>query len=656
MVMMLSNGPAAMSGTTNGRQQKTSVTSQQPQSKQQPAKKDPKRVDFAEMTFQQMVRAVVLSSWFDVVASMVIVLNAVCISTEQSLEIHGEEDDARLVAISEHLFLVLYLVELAMRFYGLGKPCLSDRWVQLDILLLILGVTDSWIIDPLTDSSGFGPLLILRMARLLRLAKTARLLVRIHEFWMLVRGLLNSVSVILWTCVILFTVLYFFGSLGLELIAKHELNIGPHPDEDFKNHVNKYFHSLPAAMLTLVQFLCTDDLASIYRPLVDKDWFLVFYFLALIMIVSVLLVNLITAVILSSTLEQNNSEQDAIKATLKEEWTRRLGDLRSLFERLDQDKSGLIDRDEIMNLKEEDKEMLCEALEVEEAKQIFDKLDPKKKGIVSLQEFSDKILDMVVGKGPVDLKRMERQIETMSWRLRDLFSKQLDHAPGRMDRLDSMRRQKSGYPDSGDGITVQARSDGNWSKADGLHNMDHRDVSLPSAGRLEMDDSSLLAARFQDIWKASMSEMRLLIRSSLQEVLCDAGDVGSSSNASSTIQLHALAQRREGCQKFEAKAAVNKGSPLNGAAENKARAQPDEGFSDSNGAGIGKAKRTPKGNRSGKSNEPSSFKDMLYAASIAEQADGTPTAVQAKTARSRDDSSNGRVSGGSNSRRASQSL
>eukprot|EP00971_Amphidinium_carterae_P099162 1961026-Amphidinium_carterae.1 len=60
---------------------------------------------------------------------------------------------------------------------------------------------------------------------------------------------------------------------------------------------------------------------------------------------------------------------------------------------------------------------------------------------------------MQVGKGPVDLKRMERQIETMSWRLRDLFSKQLDHAPGRMDRLDSMRRQKSGYPDSGTTLT-----------------------------------------------------------------------------------------------------------------------------------------------------------------------------------------------------------
>jgi len=374
---------------------------------------------------REAMREILSSTWFDVAIGVVIMLNAVSISVEQSLYIEGK--DTNVLRIFESMFLVIYVFELGLRLFGHGIACFRDGWVRLDALLVTLGILNSWFIEPFLseeESEAMGPVMLLRTARLLRLAKTARLFARIQEFWMLVRGLLTSATIMTYTFVILFLVLYIFSSLGIEVITKHQLNMGPEPDPEFQEHVEKYFRTLPSAMLTLLQFACLDEVATVYRPLVSKDPWLAFYFAAVILVVGIIIMNLVSAVVITSTLDQNTSEQDAMKALQEEKWRNLIADLKDMFVRLDADKSGNLTRDEIVQMPAADHATLCDALGVETAAEVFKSLDVDHKGVISINEFFDHILDRILAKGSVDLKRMERQIETMHWRLKETFSAQ----------------------------------------------------------------------------------------------------------------------------------------------------------------------------------------------------------------------------------------
>lgn len=57
---------------------------------------------------------------------------------------------------------------------------------------------------------------------------------------------------------------------------------------------------------------------------------------------------------------------------------------------------------------------------------IFNALDTDKSGEISINEFFDTVLDCCLVKGSADLKRMEKQIEHMHWRLKETFSTQHD--------------------------------------------------------------------------------------------------------------------------------------------------------------------------------------------------------------------------------------
>lgn len=358
---------------------------------------------------------------FDMFIGGVILLNAVTIGIEQTLSINNQSTLG--VRIVESIFLVIYIVELGLRFFALGCVCLRDKWVKLDVMLVSLGVLNSWIFEPAMSEAPheMSMIMLLRTCRLMRLAKTARLLARIRDFWMLIRGLMTSISMMAYIFAVLGVVLYCFTSLGIELITKHSLNEN---DPEFRLHVDTYFASIPKTMLTLVQFVTMDDLATIYRPLCEKDPWLTLYFIALILVVSVLTMNLVLAITLSTTLDSNQRELDAKQSSQESDWGSFIANLKDMFNRLDEDKSGQLSLEEFLEVDIKDQQLLCQALELNTPQEIFKQLDNEKTGEVCINKFFDCILDKVLTHGDVSLKRTERQVETMHWRLKETFAAQ----------------------------------------------------------------------------------------------------------------------------------------------------------------------------------------------------------------------------------------
>lgn len=360
---------------------------------------------------------------FDAIIGVVIVLNAVTIGLEQSMSLRGQ--DATIPWAFEHVFLVIYVVELGLRFFAFKGAALNERWVRFDLFLVTLGIVTTWILEPFVEDppAALNPLLVLRTTRLLRVGKTMKFFVRVTECWRLVRGFINSSAIIVYTFVVWFLTLYVFSCLGVEIITKHTLN---GTDPEFTAVVNRFFRTLPQTMVTLVRFACLDNTGDVYQTLVDKDPWLFIYFGALILIVSVVLFHTLGAVIFSCMLEQNSDEHEAAKAAKERDWEMLVMDLRDMFIRLDADQSGCLSRKEVANISSEDKVRLTEALGVTTPMQVFDALDVDGSGEVSISEFFDGVWECVLARGTLHLKRMEKQVETSHWRLKEMFSAQHD--------------------------------------------------------------------------------------------------------------------------------------------------------------------------------------------------------------------------------------
>merc|ERR1712072_569567 len=90
--------------------------------------------------------------------------------------------------------------------------------------------------------------------------------------------------------------IYIFGVLGLELIGTGE------------------FGELGRAMLTLTQFIFLDGGGPIYVDIIQNKPWSGIYFFTFILLGSVSLMNLITAIMVESSLRQAKEDQEAQKA------------------------------------------------------------------------------------------------------------------------------------------------------------------------------------------------------------------------------------------------------------------------------------------------------------------------------------------------------
>merc|ERR1712157_574467 len=85
-------------------------------------------------------------------SSVVVFLNAVTIGIEIDLQLKGQSTTP--LEILEHMFLAVYIVELALYIHAFGMQCFKgpgSAWFRFDALLVLTGLTTSWLI-PIVNS------------------------------------------------------------------------------------------------------------------------------------------------------------------------------------------------------------------------------------------------------------------------------------------------------------------------------------------------------------------------------------------------------------------------------------------------------------------------------------------------------------------------
>ncbi|CAJ1419233.1 unnamed protein product [Effrenium voratum] len=173
-------------------------------------------------------------------------------------------------------------------------------------------------------------------------------------------------------------------------------------------------------MITLVQFVTLDSMANMYKPLVKADWRLAFYFIGMVLAISIVLMNLITAVIVNSALEQasNNKEIQRVQENKRRKKT--IEELRNMFSRLDHDGSGTITLAEIMEATEEDQIMLKKFLTLDSPLEIFCMLDIDNSGQLNIEEFCEGVMEHVTSDRSVEFKRIDKNFKQLRKEVREL--------------------------------------------------------------------------------------------------------------------------------------------------------------------------------------------------------------------------------------------
>jgi len=84
-----------------------------------------------------------------------------------------------------------------------------------------------------------------------------------------------------------------------------------------------------------------------------------------------------------------------------------------MFVKLDDDNSGQVSEDEFKSMGEEDKNLLYSVLGVSDPLEIFHQLDVDESGLLEIDEFCDGIWQVAISKAPIELKRIEKQVNNL---------------------------------------------------------------------------------------------------------------------------------------------------------------------------------------------------------------------------------------------------
>jgi voltage-gated sodium channel len=293
---------------------------------------------------------------FSWATSLVIFVNSVIIGVEIEMDIQNQ--DSSSIQDTENIFLLIYIVELSLRFLGIGRRSLRNPWTVFDLVLVIVGVATTWILLPilrLVRQGGGGTpavaellqqVLIFRTVRLLRLVRALRLIGVFKPLWKLVQGMLNSMSTMFSALVLILLTIYIFACIGGELITKPMMDDG---DSEVSQVVRNNFGNLLVIMMTLGQFVTMDSIAQIYTPLVHHNPYLVLYFGIMVMLVSVTLMNLVTAIIVEDSIARANADAEMEQHYARQKMKQLTPAIRQVFHQLDTSSDGAIQIKEIIS-------------------------------------------------------------------------------------------------------------------------------------------------------------------------------------------------------------------------------------------------------------------------------------------------------------------
>mmetsp|Transcript_47859 Transcript_47859/g.111824 ORF Transcript_47859/g.111824 Transcript_47859/m.111824 type:complete len:629 (-) Transcript_47859:51-1937(-) len=386
---------------------------------------------------------IVISQAFETIMGVIIVLNLFLIMYEADMdakcypvysgdrfsECPSRSDLVPLLTAGNVVLLIIYSLESLTRAFAEREYFLYNAWNVTDLLTVVLG----WLSMALV---GMVDLNLLRLSRLIRVLRAARVFISIPEFYLLVSGLYSSMKAIIFGSFMLLSAIVFWAVISVELL--HPITSGI----EFYNcpSCNDGFKSVAMAGLTLFQqIVAGDSWGQISVPLVTAEPWTAAILFAMLVSISLGLMNLILAVIVERATEAREHDHDRKLRLKDQERSKNMVDFAKLCDDMDSDESGTLSLEEMLTGFEENEDFarLMRVMDIhrEDMQTIFHVLDTDNSGEVSYYEFCEHlshfferdpaIMNSLIKYSVMELRKLvDTDVKTALRRQTDLLNKQ----------------------------------------------------------------------------------------------------------------------------------------------------------------------------------------------------------------------------------------
>lgn len=172
--------------------------------------------------------------------------------------------------MSAQIFCVYFTWELIVRFFAFERKrdCLRDGWFKFDAFLVATMIADVWLIMPILYDIGGKvkiPTQPLRMLRLFKLTRMARLMKAFPELVTMIKGLLRSLRAISSSMILIGLMVYVWGIM-MHMLMKSETEF----NKDFWDEYELGFASLIKCIWSLLMAgtLMLDNASPLMKRLI----------------------------------------------------------------------------------------------------------------------------------------------------------------------------------------------------------------------------------------------------------------------------------------------------------------------------------------------------------------------------------------------------
>jgi len=323
----------------------------------------------------------------------IVILFTLAIAVMESNAAAASVDPPSWITFFRLLILAVFSLELGLRVYVFRLYFFRNTWNLVDAVAVSVDLA----LNVLSGIFGRAPgLTVLRLLRLIRLATAYRVIEVFPELHIMVMGLAGTLRTVLWGIVLLCGFVVIFALAAVELIQPVVERI-PWDDCD---RCGRAYSTVAHAGLTFVQqIVAGDSWGLVTLPIVEEAPWTVLFFLAVMVTINLLVINLILAVVVEKAQQAHRDDQAALVREQAKEKQQQLEKARSelikMCYAMDEDHSGCLTLEELLQGYDSD-EYFAAALTAididrEDLATVFNILDKDGSGDIDYTEFVDQL-------------------------------------------------------------------------------------------------------------------------------------------------------------------------------------------------------------------------------------------------------------------------
>ncbi|CAH1245964.1 cation channel sperm-associated protein 3-like [Branchiostoma lanceolatum] len=217
--------------------------------------------------FQQIIKKITESGWFNGFIMFVIFLNAVFMALETS---EMKVTHRTLLETMDNIFLSIYSVEMVLKIYAEPKNYWFSGYNLFDFAIVMISYVQNIVTAVQDDPEGGNYFAILRVLRAMRSLRTLRTISFVRGLQVLVTALVETIrSTVVNIVLLLLLLMFLFGIMGYYFFG--------YPTHGDK----KYWGNLGRAMLTLFTYVTVDGWTDLQEnlPASSAIYSIIFIFL-----------------------------------------------------------------------------------------------------------------------------------------------------------------------------------------------------------------------------------------------------------------------------------------------------------------------------------------------------------------------------------------